>query len=252
MVVGPIWAAFCTASVFVWRAITTDHGTPGTVWGDYTGSALPALALFFACWTAANIGFAIASCAESYHRDRPRLFAAALIVMFALGLGSAAGLLLLPAQPTAAALLVTGISCPLSLAALAGTRSWSKARVASWDEADRETPCRDVPPFDLLREDETLLLHFKSERTPEPQLLIATNQRFVRASILGSDRTFVLEQSSPGQLTAASSQRVGHDLMTTAHFHDRRVMSVVGGDPVQSRNFAEAVNRLLRTGQPRH
>ena len=39
--------------------------------------------------------------------------------------------------------------------------------------------------------------------------------------------------------------------MTTAHFRDRQDMRVVGGDPEQSRAFAEAVTRLARTGQLR-
>ena len=94
-------------------------------------------------------------------------------------------------------------------------------------------------------------MHFNSERSPQSQLLIATDQRFVRASILGSDRTSVLDQASPSQLSGASSRRVGRDLMTTAHFRDRQDMQVIGGDPEHSREFAEAVTRLAQTGQIR-
>lgn len=291
--VGPIFAASCTVSVFVWRAIAADPGALGTVWGDYTTSPLPALVLFLACWTAANIGFTIASCAEAFHRTRSGLFATLLVAMFAIGLGITVGFLFLPAQPTGAALIVTAIAFPLSLLAMAGARAWATARVARWDAAHPRTvprpqpqaapvpsPCPMLkgelrsmfrpeprlarfdsllpgmsypggPPFDMLERGEKLLMHFKSERTPEPQLLIVTNQRVVRASILGSDRTFILEQASPGQLTGVASQRVGHDLMTSAHFSDRQVMRVVGGDPVQSRAFAGAVNRHVRTRQVR-
>lgn len=289
--VGPIFAAFCTASVFVWRAIAADLGTSGTVWGDYTASPLPALVVFLACWTAANIGFTVAALAEAFHRDRSGLFATILVAMFILALGLTAGFLSLPAQPTGGALIVIVIAFPISLLAMARARSWAVIRVARWDALHPRsapqtqpravpspmlqqelqsllhplfraeprlarfdslrpgTPYPGGPPFDMLRRGEKLLVHFKSERTPEPQLLIATNQRFVRASILGSDRTFILEQASPGQLTGARSERVGRDLMTTVHFHDRRVMRVVGGDPKHSRTFSEAVNRLTRSGQ---
>lgn len=103
----------------------------------------------------------------------------------------------------------------------------------------------------MLEPGEKLLMHFPSDRAPEPQMLIATTKRFVRASILGSGRTFVLEQARPEQLTGASSQGVGHDLITIVHFRGRQDMAVTGGNPEQSRAFAEAVTVLARTGQVR-
>lgn len=276
--VGPIFAAFAAASVFIWHSIAAVPGTSGTVWGDYMTSPLPAIVVFLACWSAANIGFAIAACAEAFHRTRSGLFATVLVAtvlvaMVILGLGITAGFAFLPSQPTSLALIVTVIAFLLSLLTMAGIRVWAIARVARW-EAPRPAPTlwpesraqrfdsvlpgapgapgtsyTGGPPFDVLEPDETVLTYFKSERTPEPQLLIATNQRFVRASILGSDRTFILDQAAPGQLAGARSERVGRDLMTTAHFHDHPVMRVVGGDPRQSRAFAVAVTRLTRSGQ---
>lgn len=267
--VGPIFAAFASASVFIWHAIAAVPGTSGTVWGDYGASPVPALVVFLACWTAVDIGFTIASCAESFHRSRFGLFVTLLFAMFIIGLAITSGFLFLPTQPTGGALIIVVIAFPLSLFALVRARAWATDRVARWDAAAPRpllqpqtrlgnvdptapgSPYPGGPPFDMLRRGEKLLMHFKSERTPEPQLLIATNQRFVRASILGSDRTFILEQASPGQLSAVTSHRVGHDLMTTAHFHDRQAMHILGGDPIQSRAFAEAVGRLVRTGQIR-
>lgn len=273
--VGPIFAAFTAAAVFIWQAIAAVPGTPETVWGDYLASPLPAIVVFLACWSAANIGFAIAACAEAFHRTRSGLVATILVAMFIVGLGITAGFAFLPSRPTSLALLVTVIAFPLSLLAMTGALVWAISRVARW-EAPRPasalwpesraqhlgsnrpgapgapgTSYPGGPPFDVLEPDETVLTYFKSERTPEPQLLIATNQRFVRASILGTDRTFILEQAGPGQLAGARSERVGRDLMTTAHFHDHPVMRVVGGDPRQSRAFAVAVTRLTRSGQLR-
>lgn len=267
--VGPIFAVFCTASVFIWHSFAEYPGMPGTVWGDYTASPLPALTLFLLCWAASNIGFVFAAIAEAFNRDRTGLFIAAMIVLFIVGLGITVGFIFLPNQPTGPALTVAAIALPLSLIAVIGARAWAIARVAHYDanhprrsarEGRRSArfghhpqprPHPDGPPHDMLRRGEKLLFHFSGDRSAEPQMLIATDQRFVRASILGSGRTFVLEQASPEQLAGTSSQRVGHDLMTIAHFRDRQDMRVVGGSPEQSRAFAEAVTSLARTGQVR-
>lgn len=267
--VGLIFAVFCAASVFIWHSFAEFPGSPGTVWGDYATSPVPALTLFLLCWASTNIGFMFASIAEAFNRDRFGLFITAMVIMFIVSLGVTVGFIFLPEQSTGPALTMAAFALPLTLIAVIGARAWAIARVNRYDAnhprlSARERrrseqfgpdlqrrPAPGPPPFDMLRDGEELLMHFKSERTPEPQMLIATNQRFVRASILGSDRTFILEQASPGQLLGASSERVGHDLMTTAHFRDRQDMRVVGGDPEQSRAFAEAVTRLARTGQLR-
>lgn len=267
--VGPVFAVFAATSIFIWHAIAAVPGESGTVWGDYGSSPSPALIVFLSCWSAVNIGFTFASCAEAFHRDLFALFVTILVAMAFVGLGITVGFLFLPAQSTGSALISVVIAFPVSLFALVGARAWAKVRVARWDAADPRqlqhlqprwdgidpstpgSPYPGGPPFDMLRRGEKLLMHFKSERTPEPQLLIVTNQRVVRASILGSDRTFILDQTEPRQLSGVTSQRVGHDLMTTAHFHDRSDVQVVGGDPAQSRAFAVAVARLARTGKVR-
>lgn len=270
--VGPIFAAFCTASVFIWHSFAEFPGTLGTVWGDYTESPLPALALFFLCWAATNVGFVFASIAEAFNRDLYGLFLAAMIVMFLAGLGITVSFFFLPDQPTGSALTVAVIALPVSLIALLGARACAIVRVSRYDathprltarERRRQArfghqnkqhqprPHPDGPPHDMLRRGEKLLMRFPSDRTPEPQMLIATDQRFARASIVGSDRTFVLEQAAPGQLAGASSQWVQGHLVTIAHFRDRQDMRVVGGNPEQSRAFAEAVTLLARTGQVR-
>lgn len=268
--VGPIFAVFCTASVFIWQSFAEFPGSLGTVWGDYTTSPAPALTLFLLCWASTNIGFFFASIAEAFNRDRPGLFIAAMVIMFIVALGITVGFILFPEQPTGQALTVAVIALPLSLLTVIGARAWAIVRVNCYDAAHPRQSARQrrrsaqfgpdhqrrpatVPPlYDMLEPGEKLLMHFPNNRTPEPQMLIATTKRFVRASILGSGRTFVLEQARPEQLTGASSQGVGHDLMTIAHFRSRQDMAVTGGNPEQSRAFAEAVTVLARTGQVRH
>lgn len=269
--VGPVFAAFSAASVFLWHTFAEFPGTPGTMWGDYASSALPAFALFLTCWSAANIGFMFAAIAEAFNRDHPGITITSLIVMFIVGIGLTIGFIFMANGPTDRILTLAALVFPLSLCASVGTHVWARVRVARYDAAhphqsprarrratkfgahkvNQGGPGRGGPPVDLLEPGERLLMHFRSDRTPEPQLLIATDQRFVRASILGSDRTFILEQASPGQLSGGTSERVGHDLMTTAHFRDRQAMRVVGGDPEQSRAFAEAITFLARTGKVR-
>ncbi|MDN5773707.1 MAG: hypothetical protein L0H43_07970 [Brevibacterium aurantiacum] len=267
--VGPISAAFCAASIFIWHSFAKFPGSPGTVWGDYSTSPASALTVFLLCWASTNIGFTFASICEAFNRDLFGLTILSGVIMAILALVIGLGFTDLPKQPTESALTMAAIALPLTLLTVIGVRAWAVARVARIDanrprpstqETQRSTqfgsdhhhrPAPGQPPFDMLRDGERVLMHFNSERSPQSQLLIATDQRFVRASILGSDRTSVLDQASPSQLTGASSRRVGRDLMTTAHFRDRQDMQVIGGDPEHSREFAEAVTRLAQTGQIR-
>lgn len=265
--VGPIFAVFCTASVFIWHSFAKFPGTPGTVWGDYTTSPAPALTLFLLCWAAANIGLTFASIAEAFNRDRTGVFIAAMLAMFVVALGITVGFIFLPNQPTGPALTSAAIAGPLSLIAVIGARAWALVRVARYDANHPNRSPRQQrrqarfghnhqpqphydgpPPHDMLEPGEKLLLHFCTDAAPEPQMLIATTTRVARASILASGRTFVLAQGSPGQLSGASSQGADHELMTTAHFRGRQDMRVIGGSPEQSRAFAEALTALARTG----
>lgn len=280
--VGPIFAFFCAASVFVWFSFAEFPGTPGTVWGDYAASPIPALTLFLLCWAATNFGLTFAAIAEAFNRDRFGLFLTAMIIMFLVGIGNTVGFMFTPEQQAGSALTLAAIALPLSLIAVVGARAWAVVRVRRYDEThppqsarekrrakklgrhhqpqqfrpgspprSEQRPRPDPPPHDMLEPGERLLMHFSSDRDQEPQMLIATDRRFVRASILGSGRTFVLEQATPGQLAGASSQFQTADLVTTAHFRDRQDMRVLGGDPEQSQAFAEAVTLLARTGQIR-
>lgn len=254
--VGPVFAGFSAASVFIWHIFAKHPGTPGTVWGDYTTSGLPVLVLFLACWATANVGFTFTAIAEAVSRDRKGLFRTAMILMFVVAGAILVCFFSLPGQPTESALTIAAGACSLSLVTSVGSRAWAIARVAQTN-AENTVSMLSAPqsfdviqsPHDMLEHGEDLILHFRSDRTPEPQLLIATTTRFVRASILHPDRTFILEQARPDQLVGVSSERMGPDLVTIAHFRDRQDMRIVGGNPVQSRNFAEAANRLARTGK---
>lgn len=260
LAVGAIFGAVSAVSVFIWLAIAKFPGTPGTVWGDYASSALPALTLFLALWSVTNGGFTLAALAEAFNRDRRVLCTTALVAMFVIGLGLGFLFMTLPNLPTAGALILTAVAFPLSILTVTLVRAWAMVRVDRWDALTpaarqrqslygSDRPGSGHPPYDMLARGEKLLLHFGGDGTAEPQLLIATNRRFARASIVRGERTFVLEQTEPGQLSGASTQFLGGQLVTTAHFRNRADMRVDGGDPAASRAFAEAVTALARTGK---
>ena len=266
--VGPVFAAFSAASVFIWHTFAESVGTPGTVWGDYTTSALPALSLFLICWSTANIGFTFAAIAEAFNRDRPGIFIAALVLMFIVGIGLCACFMFLPDQPTGRGLAIAAFAFPLSLLASVSTYIVAVIRVARFDAANprlsararrradkfgspkQNRPARrtGAPPLDMLAPGERLLMHIKGDQGREPQLLIATDRRFARASIIAGNRTFVLEQASPGQLTGASSERMGPEVVTIAHFRDRQDMRLVGSQEQESQQFASALRFLAQHG----
>lgn len=296
---APVFAGFSATSVFIWRSFAERRGPAGTVWGDYATSALPALALFLACWAAVNLGSTFAAITEAFNRDRKGLSTTAVVVVLVAVIGILLGFFCFADLPTGPTFVIAAGAFVLSVFTSIGTRSWTLAhmsRIASSpstarDRASRTGPIRrgqcppgtgsetefkrgfwtapgtefgtgprtgfgadsvaSRPPFDMLEPGERLIRSFRSDRTPEPQMLIATTERFVRASILHPDRTYVLEQASPGKLLGISSERMGPDLVTTAHFSDRQTMRVVGGDPTQSRSFAAMITRLTRTGRLR-
>ena len=273
--VGPLFAVFCAASVFAWHSFAEFPGAPGTLWGDYATSPAPALGLFLLCWAATNVGLTFAAIAEAFNRDRPGLFITAMVIMFLVGIGNTVGFIFLPEQPTDSALALAAIALPLSLIALIGGRAWATVRVKRYDEnhppqsarekqraekfdpQQRQQPHQQQrhqpgpPPHDMLEPGERLLMHFHGNNDPKPQVLIATDRRFASALVLPSGRTLILEQATPGQLTGASSQFQGPDLVTVAHFRDRQDMRVLGGNPKVSQAFAEALTHLARTGQVR-
>lgn len=106
-----------------------------------------------------------------------------------------------------------------------------------------------LPPLDILQQGENLLAQFRSDRGLEPELLVVTNHRLLRAAALGTGQSFVLDQADTTDLTSVVSKRVGPDLMTTALLRGRTAIRVVGGDPERSRAFVTTVSRLLSSGR---
>ena len=84
--------------------------------------------------------------------------------------------------------------------------------------------------------------------TADPQMLVLTDRRIFRASIIAPGRTFVLEQAEPGQLSGGASEPRNNQVITTVLFNGRQPMSVSGGTPEASGRFAEAITVLARDG----
>jgi hypothetical protein len=262
--VGPIWAVISAAVIFIWFAAADVPGAIGTVWGDYGVSPLPALAVLFACWAAANLGFTFSTLAEAGHRDNPPLYIASLVLLFLVAAGVIIYFLAaLPDMRSGTALAVNGLMLLISLAGLTGARLWavpcfardakeqqqgSRGRRPQKRFGSRPADSRQ-PPHDVLEAGETLLAHFIGEGTPEPQMLVATNRRVVRALIRAPGRTFVIEQAQPGQLLGAEMTSRGTMTETILHLRDRPTMVVTGGDPDAAVRFAEALTSLAHTGR---
>lgn len=262
--VGPIWAFFAAASIFVWHAFAEYPGQLGTVWGDYAHSPLPAFAIFFACWAMTNLGFTFAALAEAFNRDIPGLFLTFILIMFALA-GTTCVFFSFDDAPTGGALVSTCVTLLITTAALVPARMFAQARVA---RIDRESPTMSPreqrrsekfgssrprtearPPFDLLQPSENLLVHFNGAEGNESRMLLATSTRLVLAAVDQTGRTVVLDEASPGQLLGGGSGNRGQEAVTGIRLRDRQDLMVNGGDPSASTRFAEALDSLARTGR---
>ncbi|WP_169251140.1 hypothetical protein [Brevibacterium sp. 'Marine'] len=272
--VGPIWAVIGVAATFIWHASAQDSGNFGTVWGDFASSPLPAVVMLFAYWSAANLSFIWTSVAEAVSRHHRGLYVTILTFMwlfviassFFFGYG-------VPEMPTWIALVVCGFILLLTLPVLAGTHRWAVARISSYDHAnppqdrnfqDRQTAAarrqrarsdrarEGEPPYDLLAANEKLYLYHLSDLGREPQMIVLTNTRIVRASIVAPGRSFVLEQAEPGQLLGAETTHRGSEPVTLLYFRNRPDMELVCGDPGAASTFAGAVTSLAATGRLPH
>ena len=103
---------------------------------------------------------------------------------------------------------------------------------------------------------ENLMLHFADRENPAGQILAATNQRLLLAAPTGTGtgparpgQVRILDQAHPGQLRGASTEfrKAGHT--TSVHFRDRPDMELIGGDPSEADQFAQALTSLATTGR---
>ena len=263
---GPIWAVCSLAALFIGHTYAADPGAPGTVWGDLTVNPLSALSIVFFCWATANMSFVWASLAEAFNRDRRS--ASLTVLTCGLGLGCLTaglfGYFGLATFPTIIAFPLGVVCLILSTSLLIPLRWWAVRRVDRFDSGKRpsaesrrgfgRTP---QPPEDALQPGERVLTSYLGE-TPDahsnggasdPQVLVLTDRRIFRASIIAPGHTFVLEQAEPGQLSGGASERRSNHVITTVLFNGRQPMSVSGGTPEASGRFAEAITVLARTGR---
>ena len=266
LLVGPIWAVCSLVALFIGHTFAADSGAPGTVWGDLTGNPLSALSIVFLCWATANMCFAWSSLAEAFNRDRRSVYLTVLTCGLCLGPLTAGifGYFGLATLPTVIAFPLGLVFLIVSTALLIPLRWWAIRRVDRFDHGERQpagsrrgfgrTP---QPPEDALQPGERILTSYLGETfnrssdasTADPQMLVLTDRRIFRASIIAPGRTFVLEQAEPGQLSGGASEPRNNQVITTVLFNGRQPMSVSGGTAEESRRFAEAITVLARTGR---
>ena len=266
LLVGPIWALCSLVALFIGHSYAADPGLSGTVWGDLTGNPLSALSIVFLCWATANMSFAWSSLAEAFNRDRRSASLTVLICGLGLGCLTAGlfGYFGLATLPTIIAFPLGVVCLIVSTALLIPLRWWAIRRVDRYDSGERPSagsrrgPGRSTqPPADALQPGERVLTSYLGKaldahsngNTTDPQMLVLTDRRIFRASIITPGRTFVLEQAEPGQLSGGSSELRSNHVITTVLFNDRQPMSVPGGTAEASGRFAEAITVLARTGR---
>lgn len=269
LLVGPIWAVCSLVALFIGHTYAADPGMPGTVWGDLTGNPLSALSIVFLCWATANMSFAWSSLAEAFYQDHRRVSLTILTCGLGLGCLTAGlfGFFGLATLPTVIAFLLGLICLILSTAFLILLRWWAIRRADRYDSGERQPAGSrrgfgrtSQPPEDALQPGERVLTSYLGE-TPDshsnggaadPQVLVLTDRRIFRASIIAPGHTFVLEQAEPGQLSGGASERRSNHVITTVLFNGRQPMSVTGGTEEASGRFAEAITVLARTGRLPH
>lgn len=266
LLVGPIWAVCALVALFIGHTYAADPGLPGTVWGDLTGNPLSALSIALLCWATANMSFTWSSLAEALNRDRRRV--SLTILTCGLGLGSLTaglfGYFGLVTLPTIIAFPLGVVCLILSTVLLIPLRWWAARRVDRFDSDERQPAGSrqgfgrsPQPPEDALQPGERVLTSYLGESpdsrsngsAADPQMLVLTDRRIFRASIIAPGRTFVLEQAEPGQLSGGSSERHSNHVITTVLFNGRQPMSVTGGTAEASGHFADAITVLARTGR---
>ncbi|MGO2862574.1 MAG: hypothetical protein ACTIC1_15550 [Brevibacterium sp.] len=282
---GPLTGILSAAAITTWCVAAESPGEPGTVWGDYLRSPLPALTVILSCWVVVTFCLAWKGIVDACSRTSKSTSVTVFVVSLVLSLLGNAALfaVILPILPPLPALLTL---LPILLVALAAqllTRRVARVRAALFgytrpvplgpsapSAPEPGTPLRELlieklganrhtspfglqgstlPPYDLLEPGESLLMWLRSDRSPEPQMLIATDRRFVLASIIENGSSYILAQATPGKLLGGSSDYQGPDIVTSALFSDRPPMRILGGDPIASARFAAALDDLARTGK---
>lgn len=286
---GPISGLAAAVSVASWAALAQSPGEPGTVWGDYLQSPLPALVVVLCSWILVTLGLMFNGIVDACSRTSKATSITVFVLSFVISLLVSPVILMLALSylPTVPTLLICLPVLLLALGAQFATRRWAitQARLLGYDHpgpfgvfrksslASRigsafarsevsspfgaqgqmapfgaQLPRGSHPPFDVLNPGERILMWLRGDRSQQPQMLVATDRRFMLVSITGSGHSFVLAQASPGQLLGGTSHYQGADAVTSARFSDHPPMRICGQDPIVSARFAEALNDLASTG----
>jgi hypothetical protein len=253
--VGPVWAACGVIAAFIWHAFAKDPGIPGTVWGDLTASPLPAVSLLFGLWATVNFSLTLGAIADAFHRTLWAIFLvfSVLIAILAITISVVASNLL--TMSPLAGLAVTAVCLIISTAALTPARLFAvaRARVTNRIDAAHETRLQSL--LMALAPEENLMLHFADRENPAGQILAATNQRVLLAAPTSTrpatrpGQVSILDQAHPGQLRGASTKFRSAGHTTAVHFRDRPDMELIGGDPSEADQFAQALTSLATTGR---
>lgn len=255
LAVGPIFALWAAPVALWWRSMAVNTGAAGSLWADYTSSALPLLTMLLAIWAAVNFSFALAAVPIAVDAGKPKLKSAFGFLPSAVGAPLSFGLWGLTMLPTLTSFLVAVPAMLISFPLLIGTRHLAIRKEARSDKAaDRPAVHPQMLPPELLsilRENERIIFSLHNRQRPRTDYLLATTQRILHAAAEPGSRAVISDQALPGQLTGGSSRRAPGTVITLIHFRDRPDMHIIGSDDCESERFASALIDLAKHGLAR-
>lgn len=246
--IGPLFGLCFSLAALLWRTFASAPGAPGTVWGDFTSSPLPFVALCTATIASTNFGLAMAgvTVAVRSHTGLALWLVAGNVI---LGMGAGALFAWLSFANTVSAAAITVPLAAVSVIILLGAR---RMAISSAGEeklsarARRRGPA--PPPYDALDRDESVWLKIGNRNPRGAEFLLVTPSRLVHTRPTSSGSTEIIGEAAPKQLVGAST-RVDHGRATAiVQFRDRPAFRLYGTDPEEAAEFTRRLTVLARSG----
>lgn len=246
--IGPLFGLCFSLAALLWRTFASSPGAPDTVWGDFTSSPLPFVALCTATIASTNFGLAMAGVTVAV-RSRTGLALWLVAGNVILGMGAGALFAWLSFAYTVSAAAITVPLAAVSVIILLGARrmaisSAGEEKLSARARRRGPTP----PPYDALDRDESVWLKIGNRNPRGAEFLLVTPSRLVHTRPTSSGSTEIIGEAAPKQLVGAST-RVDHGRATAiVQFRDRPAFRLYGTDPEEAAEFTRRLTVLARSG----
>ncbi|MFP3396031.1 hypothetical protein ACSBQT_03035 [Brevibacterium sp. H602] len=246
--IGPLFGLCFSLAALLWRTFASAPGAPGTVWGDFTSSPLPFVALCTATIASTNFGLAMAGVTVAV-RSRTGLALWLVAGNVILGMGAGALFAWLSFANTVSAAAITVPLAAVSVIIVLGARrmaisSAGEEKLSARARRRGPTP----PPYDALDRGESVWLKIGNRNPRGAEFLLVTPSRLVHTRPTSSGSTEIIGEAAPKQLVGAST-RVDHGRATAiVQFRDRPAFRLYGTDPEEAAEFTRRLTVLARSG----